>query len=171
MWQCGGAITRCGVLFVLGPVLQAVTAAGVTKDAEWVQGLMEAVITQLSDGDPQRCDGTNMDGAAVNRRAMRDLEVKHPHMVNFACQSHCLDLLIKDLSNNSKREEKQTCCGATLQTVVKLAGAVGESEKLRALVNKAQMEKYKKVRCTAHLGLRHHGMCHNGTRQARHSTP
>jgi hypothetical protein len=145
-------------------LLQVVPAAGVVKDAEWVQGLHEAAIMQLSDGNPHRCLGTNMDGTSVNRKAMRDMEEQQPSMVNMPCQAHCLDLIIKDLGNGSEKEGKKTMCGAVLQTAVKLAGAVGESKKLRALVNKAQIEKYEKVRTTAHHAtVQHSTVLHSTT--------
>jgi hypothetical protein len=124
---------------------QVVPTAGVTKDAEWTFGFLEAAAKQLGDGVVDRCRGVAMDGTSTNRKAMKMLEAEYPRMVNLVCAAHSLDLLIKDLGNGSKNQAKHTTCGATLLAAKDLAAAVGESEKLRAIVQKHQLERYKKV--------------------------
>ena len=123
-------------------VVQAVPVAGVTKDANWHLEFLTAAAQVLSDGVMQRCGGVNMDGTSTNRKAMRELEDKYQHMVNLVCAAHSLDLLLKDLGNGGSKE---TACGRVLQQAKALAGAVGECEKLRALVQLWQVDKYDKV--------------------------
>jgi hypothetical protein len=100
---------------------------------------------QASSGVIQNCRGVNLDGTSTNRKAMRAMEEEHPHMVNLVCAAHSLDLVIKDLGNVGKTK---TECGKVLQQAKDLAAAVGECEKLRAVLQRHQVEKYGKVsRC------------------------
>jgi hypothetical protein len=130
--------------------MQAVTAAGVTKDAKWIADLHEGAAKVLSNGDLTRCHGVNMDGTAANRRAGADLEGRYPHMVNLICQSHSLDLINKDLGNASNKQQKKTTCGEVLQKAKALVNAIGDSEKVRAHVQRIQKDKYGKV-STVHV--------------------
>jgi len=123
-------------------VLQAVTAAGVTKDAEWIKGLHIAAIKAMAGGNMQLCRGVHMDNTKANRKAMRLMEEEFPTMVNLGCAGHGLSLGIKDLGNGGKL---QTTVGKVLQTCKMMSNAIGDSEKLRALVQVKQRELYGKV--------------------------
>ena len=44
-----------------------------------------------------------MENTAVNKKAMRDLEITFPWMLNLVCNAHALSLLNKDLSKHLPR--------------------------------------------------------------------
>ena len=77
--------------------MQAVTAAGVTKDAEWIANLHEEMMLDITGGDPYRLLGFLMDNTKANRAAMRRLEAMYPHLLNVGCQAHGMSLLVKDI--------------------------------------------------------------------------
>jgi hypothetical protein len=129
-------------------VSQVVKAAGVVKDAAWVKGLHVALATRLSGGVLSRCRGHHMDGTSTNRKAMKEMEEEHPNMVNLPCMAHGLSLLVKDLGNGGKNK---TACGEVLQDAKSLVVAMGDSEKIRALVQQQQVALNGKVR--------HHNQC------------
>jgi hypothetical protein len=65
--------------------------------------LMEAIEKViLEQGDPEQCLGVISDREASVQKALRDLEVKYPWMINLPCQAHSLNLVVKDLRKNDK---------------------------------------------------------------------
>lgn len=109
------------------------------KDADWIKGLHIAIIKALSGGNMQLCRGVHMDNTKANRKAMTLMEEEYPWMVNLGCAGHGISLSIKDLGNGGKL---RTTVGATLETCKMLSNAIGDSEKLRALVQVKQRQLY-----------------------------
>ena len=141
--ECCNAMTLMQPHVPLPSALQAITAAGVTKDAEWIKDLHVAFIKALSGGNMHLCRGVHMDNTKANRKAMMLMEEKFTWMVNLGCAGHGLSLSIKDLGNVGKL---QTTVGKVLlETCKMMSNAIGDSEKLRALVQSQQRLLYGKV--------------------------
>lgn len=65
--------------------------------------LMEAIDKVIIEqGDPKKCLGVISDREASVQKALRDLEVKYPWMINLPCQAHSLNLVVKDLRKSDK---------------------------------------------------------------------
>ncbi|GFH20794.1 hypothetical protein HaLaN_17973, partial [Haematococcus lacustris] len=56
-----------------------------------------------------------MDSPTTNRAALKILGEQHPTWICITCIVHALNLLCKDLANNSRRSEKHTEVGRVLK--------------------------------------------------------
>eukprot|EP00955_Chlamydomonas_euryale_P034616 349849-Chlamydomonas_euryale.AAC.1 len=66
------------------------TAAGVTKDADFIYSAHADIIEELEPKDKHRILGLVMDSASENVSAMKRLEEKYPWLITFGCQAHAL---------------------------------------------------------------------------------
>jgi hypothetical protein len=120
--------------------VQAITAAGVTKDAQWIVGVHKQLLLDITEGDPCRLLGFLMDNTAANRAAMRLLTEMYPHLLNVGCQAHGLSLFVKDMA-----KETTNLIAKTFERTNTIVNAINDSEKLRALVQNKQKEVQGKV--------------------------
>jgi hypothetical protein len=97
-----------------------------------------------------------MDNTKANRKSMAELEHEFPWMSNLGCSAHNLALLIKDLGNAGSRKTK---VGAVLEKAKMMGNAIGDSEKMRALVQKHMKAEMGTVRCWAVLGWASRPQC------------
>jgi hypothetical protein len=122
--------------------LQVVQAKGVTKDIPWIVELHNELADEVTDGNLRRLLGVVMDNTKANCGAMDQLQQQHPSWLVLGCQSHGFNLLIKDLAN----ELKCPWSAKVFAQALTISNAIGDSEKIRDLVNKKQVEIWGKVR-------------------------
>jgi hypothetical protein len=118
-----------------------VTAKGVTKDIPWIVDLHNDLANELTDNNPRKLLGAIMDNTKANCGAMDQLQEEHPYWVVLGCQSHAFNLLIKDLA----KENKSPWSAKVFAQALTISNAIGDSEKIRDLVNKKQLELWDKV--------------------------
>jgi hypothetical protein len=118
-----------------------VTAKGVMKDKAWIRNLHNELADELTDGNPRKLLGAIMDNTKANCGAMEQLENDHPYWLVLGCQSHAFNLLIKDLAN----EQKCPWAAKVFAQALTISNAIGDSEKIRDLVNKKQLAVWGKV--------------------------
>jgi hypothetical protein len=127
--------------------MQAIPAAGVTKDADWIADTFDGVIKDVTHNKPSRLTGITLDNTKANRAALQQLEERHPQLIGLGCQAHGLSLLIKDLA-----KDKILIVGKTLDRSVVLINSVNACEKLRTLVQDKQVLVLGKVRTASREG-------------------
>ena len=89
-------------VFLLAFLLQVVTAAGVTKNGEWIAELHEDLADELTSWQKEKLLGFLMDNTEANRKAMRLMGESFPHWLLLGCQSHAGSLLLKDFASPAK---------------------------------------------------------------------
>ncbi|CAD6264106.1 unnamed protein product [Miscanthus lutarioriparius] len=92
--------------------------------------LLDAVSSVAASADLRHCAGIVAD--RFGSKALRDLESKHPWMVNLSCQAHCLARLAKDLA----RELPVVHSAAT--NCAKMAAYFNATPAVRALLQRHQ---------------------------------
>lgn len=80
--------------------LKVVTAAGVTKDAQWIADLHVQLAEDLLPGKATNLLGVIMDNTKANRNALGILKAKFPKWLTLGCAAHALALVIKDLDGD-----------------------------------------------------------------------
>jgi hypothetical protein len=120
--------------------MQAITAAGVIKDALWLTDTFKRVINEVTGNRPERLLGVLQDNTKANRAALVLLEEWCPLLINLGCQAHGLSLLLKDLGKNPS-----SIVGKTFERANTLVNSVNGSEKFLALVREKQISIYGKV--------------------------
>ncbi|ONM18559.1 hypothetical protein ZEAMMB73_Zm00001d004164 [Zea mays] len=94
--------------------------------------LLDAVSSVAASADVRHCAGIVAD--RFGSKALRDLESKHPWMVNLSCQAHCLARLAKDLV----RELPVVHSAAT--NCAKMAAYFNATRAVRALLQRHQVQ-------------------------------
>lgn len=117
---------------------QAIKAAGVSKDAEWITELHNNLADDITQGQPDRLLGVLLDNTKANRKALKELEEQHRTWLGLGCQAHALSLLLKDLANPSKAK----WAASTFAAALHMSNTIGDSERVRALVQAKQVEFY-----------------------------
>ncbi|KAJ9520047.1 hypothetical protein QJQ45_029985 [Haematococcus lacustris] len=99
--------------------------------------------------------GVIMDSPTTNRAALKILAEQHPTWICITCIVHALNLLCKDLANNSRRSEKHTEVGRVLKEVQQIAKTLGDCHKISSALDTAQLEVYGELRgVSAHIDTR-----------------
>ncbi|KAJ1270317.1 hypothetical protein BS78_06G044800 [Paspalum vaginatum] len=94
--------------------------------------LLDALSSVAVSADLHHCAGVVAD--RFGSKALRDLESKHPWMVNLSCQAHCLERLAKDLAR-----ELPLFHSATI-TCAKMAAYFNTAPAVRALLHRHQVQ-------------------------------
>ncbi|CAO2041795.1 unnamed protein product [Urochloa humidicola] len=94
--------------------------------------LLDAVSSVATSADLRHCAGVVAD--RFGSKALRDLESKHPWMVNLSCQIHCLTRLAKDMA----RELPLFHSAAT--NCAKMAAYFNTAGTVRALLRRHQVQ-------------------------------
>ncbi|KAK8448583.1 hypothetical protein SEVIR_7G053633v4 [Setaria viridis] len=94
--------------------------------------LLDAVSSVAASADLRHCAGVVAD--RFGSKALRDLESKHPWMVNISCQVHCLTRLAKDMA----RELPLFHSAAT--NCAKMAAYFNTTATVRALLHRHQVQ-------------------------------
>lgn len=127
---------------------QVIKAPGVRKDADYIAQLHIDLAADTTGGAPDRLLGVLMDNTKANCKAMKLLEEQYPVWLCIGCQAHGLSLLIKDLANPKKAKWS----AATFETGLLFSNTIGDSERVRALVQAKQRATDGKVCAAASEG-------------------
>ncbi|KAL6749219.1 hypothetical protein V8C86DRAFT_1048319 [Haematococcus lacustris] len=90
---------------------------GDKKDAMFYVNLHNSMADKITKKRPHLLLGVIMDSPTTNRAALKILAEQHPTWICITCIVHALNLLCKDLANNSRRSEKHTEVGRVLKEV------------------------------------------------------
>ncbi|GFH06590.1 uncharacterized protein HaLaN_01244, partial [Haematococcus lacustris] len=104
---------------------------------------------KVTGGRPELLLGVIMDSPSVNRAALYLLERDNPTWICMTCCVHAMNLICKDLANESKTLEKHVVVGDFLKQVQLIAKVLGDCGKVRNAFNCAQMIKYQKIHAVA----------------------
>lgn len=117
-----------------------------TKDIPWIVDLHNDLAKELTDNQPRMLLGVVMDNTKANSGAMDKLQEEHPYWMVLGCQSHAFNLLIKDLAN----EQKSPWSAKVFAQALTISNVIGDSEKIRDLVGKKQLDAWGKVSMCAY---------------------
>jgi hypothetical protein len=107
--------------------MQVIRSDGCRKDADFIANLHTKLAKDLTDDEPQKLIGVIMDNTKANVAAMKLLEERHPTWLATGCVAHALNLLVKDMGNDSK------CPGVAriIKDVLQMALVIGDSAAVR----------------------------------------
>jgi hypothetical protein len=118
---------------------QVVECGGTKKDADWIFSTHVALAEEIAPSQPGGADnllGVVMDNTKANRSALKKLKDKFPRWLTLGCNAHALNLIFKDLANESR-------CEGTARVVTalnKMSNAINNSERIKSLLNQHQVE-------------------------------
>lgn len=107
---------------------------GVTLD------LHEKLAAEVTKNQLSKLLGVVMDNTKANRAAGVIMNERHPEWLVVGCYAHALSLLLKDFKEKTKWGKK------LFTTANQMVNTINDSELIRALINKHQMQQYGKVR-------------------------
>ncbi|GFH16511.1 uncharacterized protein HaLaN_12941, partial [Haematococcus lacustris] len=103
----------------------------------------------VTKGHPEQLLGVIMDGPSVNRAALNDLAFQHPTWICMTCCVHSMNLICKDLSNESSTASKHTPVGVFLKQVQRISKVLSDGGKINHALHMAQHAKYNAIRHVA----------------------
>ncbi|KAJ9519353.1 hypothetical protein QJQ45_023158, partial [Haematococcus lacustris] len=75
---------------------------GAKKTAQFYADMHERLAMKVTGGDPRLLLGVIMDSPSTNRAALRLLERKYPSWICMTCCVHAMNLICKDLANETR---------------------------------------------------------------------
>ncbi|GFH07236.1 uncharacterized protein HaLaN_02012 [Haematococcus lacustris] len=91
---------------------------GLSKTKQFYVDLHNRMANEVTKGHPEQLLGVIMDGPSVNRAALNDLAFQHPTWICMTCCVHSMNLICKDLSNESSTASKHTPVGESEPTII-----------------------------------------------------
>ncbi|KAJ9523346.1 hypothetical protein QJQ45_005392 [Haematococcus lacustris] len=122
---------------------------GVIMTKQFYVDLHNRMANEVTKGHPEQLLGVIMDGPSVNRAALNDLAFQHPTWICMTCCVHSMNLICKDLSNESSTASKHTPVGVFLKQVQRISKVLSDGGKINHALHMAQHAKYNAIRHVA----------------------
>ncbi|KAJ9529584.1 hypothetical protein QJQ45_013901, partial [Haematococcus lacustris] len=134
---------------------------GESKTKQFYVDLHNRMANEVTKGHPEQLLGVIMDGPSVNRAALNDLASQHPTWICMTCCVHSMNLICKDLSNESSTASKHTHVGVFLKqvkgkppsssvpSIQRISKVLSDGGKITHALHMAQQAKYNAIRHVA----------------------